>query len=400
MNVCVAGKNNIAVNVLEYLLAHNNGRYKLWIICNEKRRELLGFQKSLSAVAKENGVPQITLDDAYNLDDLVFLSMEFDRIVRPDRFKDARLFNIHFSYLPAYKGMYTSAIPILNGETATGVTFHKIDAGIDTGDIIAQIRIPIEKTDTCRDLYLKYIDTGVKLVLDNIEDVLYKKETSYVQKAEGASYYPIEYLDYSHLTLNFNDVAVSVERQIRAFSFREYQMPYFGENSIIACEITDQKSFYKPGTIIKEDYWGYSVATVDFVVVLYKDHYKEMFDACINGNLELVKKICVCRSHISIVEEHGWTPLIVATYNNSIDIVNYLIELGADVRAKNYHGTNLLMYAKEAYLRTGDSTLFSKYIELGLDIGEKDIYGLTICDYIKKEGINELEIILHERGSY
>lgn len=71
-------------------------------------------------------------------DDLIFISLEFDKIVNPDLFKDARLYNIHFSLLPSYKGMYTSAIPILNGEEMVGVTFHEIDKGIDTGNIIAQ----------------------------------------------------------------------------------------------------------------------------------------------------------------------------------------------------------------------------------------------------------------------
>ena len=58
----------------------------------------------------------------------------------PKNFLNARLYNIHFSYLPAYKGMFTSALPIKNGEVDSGVTLHKIESGIDTGDIIDQIK--------------------------------------------------------------------------------------------------------------------------------------------------------------------------------------------------------------------------------------------------------------------
>ena len=45
---------------------------------------------------------------------------------------------IFISLLPKYRGVFTSTNVILNNEKTTGVTFHKIDKGIDTGDIIGQ----------------------------------------------------------------------------------------------------------------------------------------------------------------------------------------------------------------------------------------------------------------------
>ena len=67
---------------------------------------------------------------------IFFISLEFDKIINTSLFKTTNLFNIHFSLLPRYKGMYTSILPILNGDKISGVTLHKIDRGIDTGDII------------------------------------------------------------------------------------------------------------------------------------------------------------------------------------------------------------------------------------------------------------------------
>lgn len=390
MNICVAGKNNIAVDVLDKLIKINNGRYKLSIICNEKRKELLGFQKSLRDFATENQIPEITLEDAYELENLVFLSMEYDLIVLPSKFKSARLYNIHFSYLPEYKGMYTSCLPILKGAKYTGVTFHRIDEGIDTGDFIERKKIDIDVNDTCRDLYIKYLSNGAEIVIKHLEEVIEGTEKVFRQEAENASYYPIGTVNYKDLQLNMNDVAVSIERQIRAYSFREYQMPKFNGDNIIACEITDEKSHEKAGKIIEENDKFYKVTTIDYLVRLYKDRFDEMFTACQNGDLALVKDICSCKKHIYIIDNHGWTPLIVATYNNQIDIVNYLIENGANINDKNYHGTNLIMYAKEAYRKTGDRTLFDFYKNAGLDINEKDEYGLSVVDYINKEGVTEL----------
>lgn len=390
MNVCVAGKNNIAVEVLKYLIKNNNGRYNLCVICNENRSEIKYFQKSLAILAENNDIPVVLLDDVYKYEDLIFLSMEFDKIIKPDRFRDARLFNIHFSLLPAYKGLYTSAVPILNGEKYSGVTFHRIDFGIDTGDIIAQRKFEIDKTDTCRDLYQKYLSNSVDLVKSCIEDVLAKNEKSVRQTAEGASYYPLGYIDYNNLKLNLRDVATSVERQVRAYSFREYQMPAFNGIDIISCKVTDIRSEYKPGTIIKENESLVEVSTIDFDVILYKDRFAELFESCKTGDLDKIKKICKVRAHIEVEDDHGWTPLIVATYNNYFDVVRYLITIGANVYAKNYNGTNLLMYAKEAYKQFGDRRLFDLYKDLGLDIFETDEYGLNVVDYIKQDGLTEL----------
>lgn len=98
MSICVAGKNNIAVDVLSYLNEHNNGRYKLITIRNDLRKELVGFQKSLSSYAKQHSIPIVKMEETYCMKDLVFLSMEFDRIIKPNLISDARLFNIHFPY--------------------------------------------------------------------------------------------------------------------------------------------------------------------------------------------------------------------------------------------------------------------------------------------------------------
>lgn len=68
--------------------------------------------------------------------------------------------------------MFTSIMPILNNEKTTGVTFHKIDKGIDTGDIIAQKEFEIDFMDNARDVYHKYIHNGILLVKQCLEKLL------------------------------------------------------------------------------------------------------------------------------------------------------------------------------------------------------------------------------------
>lgn len=386
MFVCIAGKNNIAVDVLEYLIINCRGRYELGIVCNKNEKGINSWQKSLRKYAEQHDVKEYRLEEMYEKKQLVFISLEFDQIVKPELFVDARLYNIHFSLLPQYKGMYTSAIPILNGERYVGVTFHKIDRGIDTGDIIAQKKFELKEEYTCRDLYLQYIDNGTRLVLENIENVLKGNELAIPQPKENSTYYSKKYIDYSEIKIDLRQTATGINRQIRAFSFREYQMPVVNGKQIIATQITNTHSQKPAGTVLSMDERSMMLATIDYNIILYFDRFTELMEACKDGQLEVVKDICVVKEHIYAANEKGWTPLIVATYNNQIGIVKYLISIGADIQVKNINGTNLLMYAKDAYRNSGNIELFRMFYELGVDINACDYDGKNLDDYMRENG--------------
>ena len=391
--ICVAGKNNIAVAVLEYLIKNCRDRYELGIVCNKNESGQNTWQKSLRFYARKNGISEYKLEEIYEIQNLIFISLEFDSIIRPERFTDARLYNIHFSLLPQYKGMYTSAIPILNDEEYVGVTFHKIDRGIDTGDIIAQKKFELKEIYTSRDLYAQYISNGTQLVLEHIEAVIENHVYAVPQSRSNSSYYSKAYIDYTDLKIDLRQTADMIKRQIRAFSFREYQLPVVYGHPIIAAEITDTKSVKKPGTVLVEEEHGMVVAAIDYNVVLYFDRFQELLEACRDGDLAKVKDICVVGAHINAANEKGWTPLIVATYNNHLEIVRYLLVNGADLHARSNNGTNLLMYAKDAYLNSGSIDLFRLFYEMGIDVREQDYAGNDLAFYLGKVGLTVEDLI-------
>jgi methionyl-tRNA formyltransferase len=82
-------------------------------------------------------------------------------------------FNIHGSLLPKYRGRTPHVWAIINNETQTGVTAHLIDEGCDTGDIIEQVIVKIDKDDSGNDLLQKYNNLYVPL----LDSVLTKIET-------------------------------------------------------------------------------------------------------------------------------------------------------------------------------------------------------------------------------
>ena len=99
--------------------------------------------------------------------------------------------NIHPAFLPQYRGRYSTAHAIFNGENHTGVTLHWMDEGTDTGPIIFQAPIAIEPDDTAKSLYQKFIIEGEKLFLKFLDLWLAKKSIpSRNQDNSLATYYP------------------------------------------------------------------------------------------------------------------------------------------------------------------------------------------------------------------
>ena len=66
-----------------------------------------------------------------------------------------RIINIHPSLLPKYPGLEAWKQALAAGETETGCTVHYVEAGIDTGEIIAQKKVPILTGDTPESLHAR-----------------------------------------------------------------------------------------------------------------------------------------------------------------------------------------------------------------------------------------------------
>jgi methionyl-tRNA formyltransferase len=77
--------------------------------------------------------------------------------------------NLHASLLPKYRGAAPIQWAIAQGETITGVTTMKIDAGLDTGDILLQQELAIDPSDTAETLALKLAAIGAELTVTTLQ---------------------------------------------------------------------------------------------------------------------------------------------------------------------------------------------------------------------------------------
>jgi len=90
----------------------------------------------------------------------------YGRIVPPWMLDLPRLgnINLHASLLPKYRGAAPIQWAIANGESVTGVTIMRLDAGLDTGDILQQAEEPIRPEDTALTLSPRLALTGARLM--------------------------------------------------------------------------------------------------------------------------------------------------------------------------------------------------------------------------------------------
>src|SRR5262245_54565473 len=133
------------------LVIHPEGRRR----CGPEMLAAAGLPREYVFDAKQLREPK-TLERIRSLKADVGVSVLFGYILTRDLLSlmPHGCVNLHPAYLPYNRGAYPNVWSIVDG-TPAGVTLHSIDAGIDTGPIIARREVPIDPTDTGETLYRK-----------------------------------------------------------------------------------------------------------------------------------------------------------------------------------------------------------------------------------------------------
>lgn len=391
--IVIAGKNDIAVHGL-LLATEYFDISEIIVVVNKNDRGGDGWQRSLLKVAKDKDIIVNTLNEVYETEIDFFLSLEFDQIVKPEKLKTKNIYNIHFSELPKYKGMYTSVWPILYAESQSGVTLHKIDRGIDTGDIVAQKIFKLSEKDRSQDCYKKYIDNSKDLLSEWFVKIINNQIQPKKQLAINSTYFSKKTIDYSNLSIDFDKTAWQIQRQIYAFSFRPYQLLSINDKKISDLKIKLKKSKLKPGSIISENESCITVATIDYDIELYFDKLDLFLEEIPTMSVDDFSKKLVTTLGVNDRNYKGWSPIIVAAYHGKRELVDFLLHNGANINDRNYRGTTVLMYAKDFSLKNNDVDFFNFLIEQGADLSLKDWSGRDLSDYITNEQAEFLGVTL------
>jgi len=169
--------------------------------------------------------------------------------------------NVHASLLPRWRGAAPIAAAIRAGDAVTGVTVMRMDAGLDTGPILAQRSTPIHADDTRGSLHDRLAQIGADLLVETLPAFLNGELQPRPQPDEGATYAPP--LQKEDGRLDWTQPADVLDRQVRAVTpwpgaFTTWQ----GQRLKIvrATPVPHWRGEAPPGTVIRLDD-GYAVAT-------------------------------------------------------------------------------------------------------------------------------------------
>jgi methionyl-tRNA formyltransferase len=141
----------------------------------------------------------------------------FGQILRKDVLELPRYgsINVHASLLPRWRGAAPINAAILHGDEETGVTIMQMDVGLDTGPMLSQRSIHLNREDTAGSVFERLSTLGADLLLETLPDYLSGKLTPVPQPEEGATYAPM--LKKEEGRLDFSHDVHELERRVRAF---------------------------------------------------------------------------------------------------------------------------------------------------------------------------------------
>ena len=142
----------------------------------------------------------------------------FGQILRKDVLELPRYgcLNVHASLLPRWRGAAPINAAILHGDEETGVTIMQMDVGLDTGPMLSQRSIRLNREDTAGSVFERLSTLGADLLLETLPDYLSGKLTPVPQPEEGVTYAPM--LKKEEGQLDFSHDVHELERRVRAFN--------------------------------------------------------------------------------------------------------------------------------------------------------------------------------------
>lgn len=124
--------------------------------------------------------------------------------------------NVHASLLPRWRGAAPIQAAIRAGDSETGITIMKMDAGLDTGPILTQRRIAIAPDETGQSLHDKLAQLGADLLIDTLPGYLDGTIQPQPQDDTQATYAPT--IKKEEGQIDWSQSAAAIERLIRAFT--------------------------------------------------------------------------------------------------------------------------------------------------------------------------------------
>lgn len=227
VNVVFMGSPEFAVPALRELAGHYEVKGVITQPDKPAGRGRLMTMPAVKILAEELGLqilqparlraPEIVAELAAWGPDLIIVAA-YGQILKQDVLDMPRYgcLNIHASLLPRWRGASPIQAAILHGDKESGVTIMRMEAGLDTGPILAQRSLPIMDNESAGSLSARLAEFGASLLMEVLPVHLKGELTAIPQDEERATYAPM--IRKEEGELDFNLSGIRLARQIRAFN--------------------------------------------------------------------------------------------------------------------------------------------------------------------------------------
>ena len=198
--------------------------------------------------------------------------------------------NVHGSLLPKYRGAAPIQWALINGETETGITIMQMDKGMDTGDILLQMKLPIKEEDTAGSMSDKMAELGGEALGAALDLLRADKLNPMKQDDNLASLAPL--LNKKNGLVNWSHSAVRISCQIRGLDpWPTTYTTLFGKRLRLFCpEMVDKSlclrcSISEPGIVCTADRNGLLITTGDGCLLIKEIQAEGARRMCVDAYL-------------------------------------------------------------------------------------------------------------------
>ncbi|MFC4617293.1 methionyl-tRNA formyltransferase [Camelliibacillus cellulosilyticus] len=280
MNVLFMGTPDFAVPVLKQLI---DDGYQIAAVITQpdrpKGRKRVLTPPPVKVLAEQIGLPVLqpnkirsgaAVSEALGYKPDLIVTCAYGQIL-PEALLNAPQYgaiNVHASLLPEYRGAAPIQQAIMDGKSETGVTIMYMVKALDAGDIISQVKVPIDRTDNAGTLHDKLSVAGAKLLSKTLPDLIAGKITPIPQDETQATY--VSTLKREDEQIDWDKPGEAVFNHIRALAPVPGAFTLYNGQVLKIFDVeqrvgTDSEG--RPGTILAVDAESFYVKTGDHVAI-------------------------------------------------------------------------------------------------------------------------------------
>jgi methionyl-tRNA formyltransferase len=229
-SILFLGSKPIGYKCLEHLLSVQNELDLQVVGVLTQGRKEFGSSHDLVSLAIAHGIPVIPSTDEMPVCDILY-SVQYHEILRKQHIERSSQIavNLHMAPLPEYRGCNQFSFAIIDGRETFGTTVHRIDTGIDHGDILFEKRFPVPEDCWVEELYELTEAASFMLFKETLPDIVAGRYTAtpqedLVEKRGTSIHYRKDILALKEIDLSWP--ADKIDRHIRATSMPGFEPPY------------------------------------------------------------------------------------------------------------------------------------------------------------------------------